>query len=263
MKHLRFTIYLALLLLPGIARAGTWMDGTASIVKVPNNANLTISTAVTVSVWVKLYRTNFATGIAPIICKGRDVVNGACNYCFRFNYGSINTAEFIFASPNSSFIQARSISHMYDVTNTWIHFAMRHTFASAANSRFYSNGVPSGMQFYAGASNATATVNSEAMNIGRDDSTSFFPGEIAELAIWNVALTDNEIYRLSGGGSGRPAISRLPLQIRAASLVGYWPLSANFDITLSGTNTLKDLSNSHADATPLSSPKGKGGFPMP
>jgi len=43
-----------------------------------------------------------------------------------------------------------------------------------------------------------------------------FKGDIAECAIWNVALTQGEITSLSNGAS--------PLFVRPGSLKGYWPL---------------------------------------
>lgn len=46
----------------------------------------------------------------------------------------------------------------------------------------------------------------------------FLNGSCAEAAIWNVALTDDEIKALAAGLS--------PLQVRPQSLVAYWPLFA-------------------------------------
>ena len=44
----------------------------------------------------------------------------------------------------------------------------------------------------------------------------WFNGRIAEVAIWNVALNDEEISQLAGGA--------LPKDVRPESLVGYWAL---------------------------------------
>jgi hypothetical protein len=49
----------------------------------------------------------------------------------------------------------------------------------------------------------------------------FLNGQIAEAAVWNVALSAAEIASLSKGFS--------PLLIRPASLVAYWPLIGRHD----------------------------------
>jgi hypothetical protein len=57
----------------------------------------------------------------------------------------------------------------------------------------------------------------------------YFAGKIAEVAVWNVALGDDEIASLAAGAN--------PTTIEAEYLVGYWPLlsDANDDI---GSNNL-------------------------
>lgn len=47
----------------------------------------------------------------------------------------------------------------------------------------------------------------------------FYDGAIAEVGMWNVALTDDEVAALANGYS--------PLLIRPTSLVQYWPLFGN------------------------------------
>lgn len=66
--------------------------------------------------------------------------------------------------------------------------------------------------------------------------TTFFSGMIAEAAIWNIALSAEEIAALAKGFC--------PLLIRPANLVGYWPLigrnspeidrKSGFDMTVTG-----------------------------
>lgn len=74
--------------------------------------------------------------------------------------------------------------------------------------------------------------------IGRNANTAnYMNGNIAEAAIWNVALTQNEITMLSKGVN--------PLNIRPASIVAYWPLIGRaspeldpvggFNMTLNGS----------------------------
>lgn len=77
--------------------------------------------------------------------------------------------------------------------------------------------------FLNGASVASATSNRSIQNTGnvlrfgaRSDGVSAYDGKIAEIGIWNVALTDAEIASLAKGFS--------PALVRPQSLQGYWPL---------------------------------------
>lgn len=104
----------------------------------------------------------------------------------------------------------------------------------------------------------TDTVTPSGINscdVGREGDSSpadHWEGELAEVAFWNVALTDNEIVALSRGVS--------PLRIRPASLLAYWPiyglaspepdLSGNVNnLTLNGSPALAN----HAPVIPYSS----------
>jgi hypothetical protein len=69
-----------------------------------------------------------------------------------------------------------------------------------------------------------------------NDGTDFMSGDIAEAAMWDVALGDDEVLMLGVGFS--------PLCIRPQSLVAYWPLVGRhspeidmigkFDMTVTG-----------------------------
>lgn len=100
--------------------------------------------------------------------------------------------------------------------------------------------------YFNGANKGTNTTNRTPSSIDRLDigcrgastRVQFFDGLIAEAAIWNVQLTDGEVEALGHGIS--------PLHVRAANLVGYWPLWGTSspeqdytrngnDLTLTGT----------------------------
>jgi hypothetical protein len=72
-----------------------------------------------------------------------------------------------------------------------------------------------------------------------------FNGQVAEVAIWNVDLTDVEVAALAGaGGLGGPApLAGLPLLVRPASLVAYWPLrgEAAPELNLAPTGYSKNI----------------------
>jgi hypothetical protein len=110
--------------------------------------------------------------------------------------------------------------------NTWHHGCA--VFAATNDRRIYLDGgskgtdsanrsVPSGLD--------NTTVGSLKYNNGTDDDDPF-SGMVAEVGIWNVALTDTEVLMLSLGYS--------PLLIRPQNLVFYVPLVRDNDNDLVG-----------------------------
>jgi hypothetical protein len=107
------------------------------------------------------------------------------------------------------------ISSTQITINTWFHAAA--VFASATDRRSFLNGggkgtdansrTPSGM-------NRTNIGVSEQGTIGRA-----WDGDIADAAIWNIALSDADVLALSKGVS--------PLLMHPEALVAYWPLIGN------------------------------------
>ncbi len=93
--------------------------------------------------------------------------------------------------------------------------------------------------YFDGANKETETTRVEDDDIGidrftigcRSNSTRslFFDGDIAEVGVWNVALTDAEISMLADGFA--------PSMIRFNSLVSYWPLIDDYRDEV-GTNHL-------------------------
>lgn len=128
--------------------------------------------------------------------------------------------------------------------NTWHHGCA--VFASATDRRAFIDGGSKG-------TNATNKVPSgpDRTVIGATPQpTTLFNGRIAEAAIWNVALMDNEVAMLAAGVS--------PLRVRPSALVGYWPLPARAGdaIDYSGKgNTLTDTNTvgvaDHAPVQPM------------
>lgn len=97
--------------------------------------------------------------------------------------------------------------------NTWTHIAVvRDLSAAAQQVRWFINGAPAGVLV---AKHKTAGAGIEPVRIGSDLSTGAnFPGEIAQVRLWNIARTEREIkeqrdFTLRGDEFG---------------LVGYWPL---------------------------------------
>lgn len=85
--------------------------------------------------------------------------------------------------------------------------------------------------YLGGAGKGTATASSAPTGLTQADVGAFhavggvfgaFTGQIAEVAIWNAALSDVEVAWLAG--IGVDTLVDLPLRIRRASLVAYWKL---------------------------------------
>lgn len=100
-------------------------------------------------------------------------------------------------------------------TNTWQHACG--VFASTTSRSVYLNGGSK-----ATSTTSVSPVNLTKINIGVYRTTSPvdpFSGSMAEIGIWNAALTDDEVASLADGFT--------PNQIRPQSLVAYLPLVRN------------------------------------
>ena len=120
--------------------------------------------------------------------------------------------------------------------NTWNHGCA--VFASTTNRQVYLDGV-------AGALSTTLKTPNTPTNtgIGRIVTTPYVSGRIAEVAIWNVALSENEIMMLAKGIA--------PLRIRGQNLKGYWPLyTSDRLIDYSGNQNTMIAVNSPVTAEP-------------
>ena len=100
-------------------------------------------------------------------------------------------------------------------TNTWFHAAA--VFGAVNDRRAFLNG---------GGKNTDTTSRTPTginrTSIGAGDQTTIsapFDGDIAEAAVWNIALSDAEVLALSKGLS--------PLLMHPEALVAYWPLIGN------------------------------------
>lgn len=107
--------------------------------------------------------------------------------------------------------------------NVW--HALCATFGSNTNRTAYLDGI-------AGTTN-TGNVSDPAVTRvcvgqrGTSSAANYWEGSVAHAAIWNVALTAQEITALS-------VYRWCPLLIRPSSLVAYWPLCFGFDGDLAG-----------------------------
>ena len=99
--------------------------------------------------------------------------------------------------------------------STWNHAAA--VFTSASSRAAFLNGGGKGTDGTTGTPSGLLEINIGGYEAG----PLFGPmnGRLAEIAIWNAALTDDEVLSLSKGVS--------PLRVHPQNLVAYWPLYGN------------------------------------
>lgn len=176
----------------------------------------------TISFWMK--RTDTTTAAAVV------AVNSSATQRMQVNVGSSSlTAAALDTTASSSAATVNGV----DSTSDWYHVMA--VFAGSAYRSIFTNGV-------FGASNVTSrTVNSiDRVLVGARVNTStvgaFFPGTIAEVAVWNVALTNAEAAILAVGAK--------PYRVRPDALVFYAPLWSNASTEQNLMGTGGTLTNS-------------------
>lgn len=173
------------------------------------------ATPFTMSAW---FNTSSATTVQGIV--GLNASANTTNY-FRLDVDAANKVRM---GTSGTFT---STSTTFSV-GTWNHAAF---VSIASNSRaVYLNG--------AGKATNTSGVTPSGLNLtdvgcdGGSSRSNYFNGSIAEVGIWNVALTDQEVSALAAGA--------LPHTVRPGKLVAYWPLwglhSPEIDLSGSAQN---------------------------
>lgn len=174
-------------------------------------------TALTVCCWINL-DVNNAT---------QDVVakygSSPLQYLLRIN-NSGQLSVFIGDGGNDNAVGGTTIG-----TGSWKHVALRKNGTGAGALKGYLNGVEEATA----TSNRSIADTSNPLTFGAaGDDTDQVNGRIAEVAIWNIALSPAEIAQIAAGKS--------PLSIQPANLKGYWPLYGNVspetDLSGSGNN---------------------------
>lgn len=119
----------------------------------------------------------------------------------------------------------------------WVHIVWRHTGGTLYG---YKNGV----EVSSVASGNTTTLTNPLI-FGHNNFQSLWDDfDISDAAVWNVALTPNEIEIL-----GKSKVKGMPLQIKPSALTGYWPFDDEEDGTSFDTDTAVDRSGNGRDGT--------------
>jgi hypothetical protein len=184
-------------------------NGSTDDIAVGDVAPIDITgTALTVACWA-----NVASLTTRSVVISKEGASGAFQYELRINQTN-GTLTFVIDDGTSGFNNASSAAGVS--TGTWAHCAGVKNGTGAGAIAAFLNGTK-----------ASATSNQSIQNTasplwlgsGRSSAgavANVLNGDLAEVAIWNAGLDDDEITALSKGAS--------PLLIRPQSLQGYWPL---------------------------------------
>jgi len=193
-------------------------NGTTDVAIVGNVSALNITGAVSIVCWANpasFPASGFNWGVMAtkgsgpstetytIRFSGAGLASGTGNYLQATTYNGT-------ASAGAEFIHSIS-------TGTWNHIAG--VCNSSGNWFLYLNGTSVGTQVN---NPQTPFSNTSRFTIGAWDGNGtigrWFNGKVADVAVWNVALTQLEITALSRGAR--------PWMIREPALQGWWPLDA-------------------------------------
>ena len=171
----------------------------------------------TISAWMNTDRIDGGSQTVMAIMN-----DGSAGDWFRFYGYSGGTIFIIMDARDSTAVFAATTTQFS--ADTWHHVAGQNSSTTARAAWLDGGGK--------GTNSELRTPDGiNAMSIGRmGDSTpgGYFDGEIAEVGLWNIALTDAEILLLSKGFS--------PLFVRPQNLVCYWPLIRNANDIVGGYN---------------------------
>lgn len=153
------------------------------------------------------------------------------------------------SSNNEPFLWVRSEDASVGV-HSWVNITQGqwyHACAVSANTsshKIYVNGNEEGSDTTGVMPSGLDNTTIAALN--HNNRSYYFDGRIAEVGIWNAALTDAEVKILAAGFS--------PLFVRPQNLVGYWPLvrktSDNKSIDKVGGFTLNEYNTPGQSAHP-------------
>jgi len=194
--------------------AGMMLDGSNDYVEVPSSASLQMSSAVTVSAWVKM-RSLSSSADQDIVIRGNDTVS---NYYIWFNFKTTIPA----CGPGHLVVGFYGGGNFRDLcsvktnwaTDTWYHVSFSY---DQQNILLYVNGAQDNSLPNTNAMDTTASV----LRIGSKRGVTpdeFFNGTLDEVRIYNRALGATEVAALYNSGAAKTKIAN------NLGLVGYWSM---------------------------------------
>jgi len=193
----------------------------------PSTLNLT-GNKVTLSAWINL---ESVSSEGKIIAKWADAGSR-----FQYLLSTNNGDKCLFAIFNGGTQIAQGTTTL--VTGVWFHLAGTY---DGSNLRVYCDGVEEDSTSASGNMSSTTAPVRIGAGSGGSGTEQPFDGDIGHCAIWDRALTSDEIASLSNGIS--------PLQLNRDNLISYWPLNGQspeldivggFNMTLTGTTAVEE-----------------------
>ena len=201
-------------------------DGTDDKVSIAHDSSLNLTTALTISAWVK-YTSGTLAGYPQILSKR----SGNTSYQLNIK----NTGELYFGVDGTSFVTANTALS----AGTWHHVAVTWTSGTGAVA-FYLDGAADGT----GTSKTTMSTNAGVLEIGKNPSFSnWYTGLMDEFALFNSVLSASDITSIYNSG--------VPGDISSLSPVSWWRMGDNDGGT--GT-TITDQGSGGNDGTLVSGP---------
>lgn len=204
------------------------LNGTSQYLE--RTTTLGASFPVTISVW---FNTNAAT-TDQIIWSESSTTNVS-----RHTFGINTSGKLQAATVNTGGTAFTAASSASVVANTWHHGAV--AFLNNKNRTVYLDGA--GVNTFETLDPTIGGRNRTNIGIryrGTTTPEAYFNGEIAELCVWTVELTQGEITALANGAH--------PLSIRPANILTYYPLGGFFG------NSGNDFSSGGRNMTVVGSP---------
>jgi hypothetical protein len=195
--------------LQNISQGAITFNGTSHQMTLPSGT-ISNTTPKTFSMWI--YPTSTPIAGTGFFYARRASSGGFAYYdIFGLEAGSTGKVTWTVRGNNGTIVQAISAGSL--TNNAWNHIAGWST--SLSSHAVWLNGTKTTK----GMTTPTMTGTLASIAIGSQNTGAYFAGNIAEVAAWNAALTDDEITALSKSFS--------PDQIRPQSLVVYLPLVRN------------------------------------
>ena len=180
-------------------------NGVNGYISVPDSASLDITSAITLELW-------FNMRAYPPPTSGYDWYDFLTKSDYTSTYGLMYSRSGIFRfylNPMSSldFTFTPSLNTWYHIVCTW----------NGSIAKIFLNGI----EKVSGARSGTLNVNNLPLRIGMTSYPAYpFNGSIANVQIYNTALTPQEIqYLYQQGLGGGP--------VRLQNLVAWWPLNGD------------------------------------
>lgn len=235
-KNLRLLICLALLtLLSASSWAGVDFNGDADKIDLPN-LGVSGGTARTISFWANVGTKN---GIMNFFGWGENALEAQCVLHF-----DVMTDNLYWAFAANDYYTGNNIL----TRGTWYHIACVYDGGTLSTStiHIYINGVSQGLT-KAGPGSGSANTTDAGYAIAFDygsDAGRYFDGKISEFAIWDVALTQDEITLLA-----KSKVKGMPYQLQPSNLITYIPLDDLSEGAGINAVTFKDRGRNGNDGT--------------